>query len=90
MAIGRDQVEVQLADSATLFQQFRWGRMLRVASAGRVLSFKLTDTSLVLPELLRCVSRYAGTSLPHAAGNFFTPPPAPASAPEAGKAAARA
>ncbi|MBN8920840.1 MAG: hypothetical protein J0H62_09220 [Rhizobiales bacterium] len=75
VAIGPTQVEVQLEDTSALFERFRWGQLLRVTSAGQVLNFKLTDTSAVLPELLRCVSRHAGTRAPaHSAGGFFGQP----------------
>jgi hypothetical protein len=86
VAIGESQVEVQLADTSELFNQFRWGSMLRVISAGHVLNFKLTDTSLILPELLRCVTQYVGREPPASGANasgFFGPQPAPSPAPAA-------
>lgn len=82
VAIGANQVEVPLADDSALFEKFRWGRLLRVASAGHVLEFRLTDTAVLLPELLRCVAHYVRTRPPAStAGGFFTPQPAPTPAP---------
>ena len=57
-ALNGQQVEVQLADSVTLFQRFRRGYQLKVFTAGQVLPFNLTDSSQILPVLLQCVGQY--------------------------------
>lgn len=47
-------IEIPLTDSATLFHQFQNGYVLHVATAKRVFSFNLTNTSKLLPALLEC------------------------------------
>jgi hypothetical protein len=78
VAVSDRQVEVHLADSATLFSRFKYGNQLRVASAGKVFSFNLTDTSAILPQLLRCVKLYVDAPQRNANSNssadFFGPP----------------
>jgi hypothetical protein len=54
-AVRTDMVRVPLADSTTLFNQFRHGYMLRVYSADQRFEFVLNGTNRVLPALLQCV-----------------------------------
>lgn len=78
VAIAPSQVEVLLADSSELFQRFRQGQQLRVASAGQIFTFNLTGTSQVLPALLRCVQANLQPSAPAtvASNPFATAAPA--------------
>jgi len=54
LAVGTNQVKVDLDASAELFAQFRRGNALRVAAASQIFSFNLTGTSQLLPALLIC------------------------------------
>jgi hypothetical protein len=56
-AIARlpDMVELPLADSTILFNQFRKGHLLEVISANQVFDFNLDGSSAVLIALLNCV-----------------------------------
>jgi hypothetical protein len=54
-AIRSDAVRVPLLDSVELFNRFKKGYLLRVAAAGQVFGFNLTNTSQLLPALLTCV-----------------------------------
>ncbi len=54
-AIGTNHVEVPLADSTQLFNQFRMGNVLQVTAANQTFSFNLDNTSALLPALLECV-----------------------------------
>ena len=62
-AISQTLVQVPLRDSSTLFRQFRDGQRLRVATANQVFGFKLTDTSEILPTLLKCVRNYVNNPI---------------------------
>ena len=74
MAITRTTVEVPLWDNATLFEKFKWGRLLKVAAANQIFSFKLTDTSKILPVLLQCVREAnAGIGIASTDSNPFAP-----------------
>jgi hypothetical protein len=57
-AVDSALVKVELQDSAALFRKFMTGHELRVKIADRIFEFNLTDTSKVLPALLRCVQSY--------------------------------
>jgi len=72
VAISKTQVEVPLADSAALFEQFMQGLELKVGAASQNFVFNLTNTSQLLPALLRCVQNYAGT--PSTPNNPFAAP----------------
>ena len=55
-AITSNGVEIELPPTSEVFQQFRRGHTLQVTVAsGRSFYFNLTDTSILLPALLRCV-----------------------------------
>ncbi len=71
-AIGANEVDIPLAPQVALFKQFMGGNMLKVEAAQQVFSFKLTNTSELLPDLLRCVEAYAG-AVPPSANPFGTP-----------------
>jgi hypothetical protein len=86
-AISKTTVEVPLWDNAQLFERFKYGNLLKVAAANQIFSFRLTDTSKILPALLRCVrvslegTRIATDSNPFtpqgAASNPFAAPAPP-------------
>ena len=85
IALSSNQVGVPLADSVTLFNIFRHGRLLTVFGGNQTFQFVLTDTSFLLPALLRCVRSYAPA--PVEATNPFistsrSTPPAPPIAPQ--------
>jgi hypothetical protein len=74
IAITPTTVEVPLQDNAALFERFKYGELLRVAAANQVFSFRLTDTSKLLPVLLQCVrNTLADTRLASGSSNPFTP-----------------
>lgn len=56
IAFRDDAVEVPLTNSVELFNRFRRGHQLSVATAGQVFKFNLTDTNKVLIALLSCAS----------------------------------
>jgi hypothetical protein len=60
VAVANNQVEVPLADSVPLFATFMHGEVLRVDAASQNFTFDLTNTSELLPALLRCVQSYVG------------------------------
>lgn len=68
-AISGNHVLVPLDDNVELFNRFRRGHQLRVAAAGQVFAFRLTDTNRLLQSLLECVT-LAGKS-PAVATNPF-------------------
>jgi hypothetical protein len=61
-AINTNDVEIQLAPTAALFQRFMEGEQLKVVTASQTFIFNLTSTSVMLPDLLRCAESYAGTA----------------------------
>ena len=73
IAITRTTVEVPLRDNAALFDRFKYGEMLRVAAANQTFSFRLTDTSRLLPVLLQCVRDTLADTRVAAPGNPFAP-----------------
>ena len=74
IAITPTTVEVPLQDNAALFERFKYGDLLRVAAANQVFSFRLTDTSKLLPVLLQCVrDTLADTRLASGSSNPFAP-----------------
>jgi len=64
VAIGPNEVEVPLAPNVTLFQRFMHGEQLKVTAASQNFVFNLTDTIVLLPDLLRCVENYVGAAPP--------------------------
>jgi hypothetical protein len=60
IALGPHGVRVVLPPSADLFRRFMAGARLNVVSASQTFGFNLTDTSVVLPDLLTCVQNYVG------------------------------
>jgi hypothetical protein len=54
-AIDSTTVFIGLADSAALFDRFRRGKQLRVASTNSTMAFNLVDTSVMLAQLHDCV-----------------------------------
>lgn len=65
--LSEDQVMIGFGGNVDRFNEFSRGRELRVAAAKKVLTFNLTDTSKLLPALLKCVAYH------------INPPPAVAS-----------
>jgi hypothetical protein len=57
-AINSTHVSIRLADSINLFNHFRRGSELRVASTRRVFTFNLVDSSALLARLHDCVRRH--------------------------------
>jgi hypothetical protein len=58
-ALDSTTVFIGLADSAALFDRFRRGNQLRVASTHSVFTFNLADTSAMLARLHDCVRRHS-------------------------------
>jgi hypothetical protein len=54
-ALARDFVRVSLAPTSTLYKRFMSANTLRMYTADNVHTFNLTDTSKLLPALLKCV-----------------------------------
>jgi hypothetical protein len=55
MAVSAIMAEIKLPATEEVFERFKRGRVLQVTdSTNRSLAFNLTDTSLMLPALLRC------------------------------------
>jgi len=63
-AISVNAVEVPLAPDVALFKRFMEGERLQVVAASENFIFDLTDTSKLLPDLLRCVESYVGAAPP--------------------------
>lgn len=65
--------QVFLPANSSLFGAFRYGKVLRVATAEKTLVFRLTDTSELLNALLQCSRDYgnyrAGGGNPFGSGN---------------------
>ncbi len=57
-ALSSTQVFIDLADSIELFNRFRRGNELRVASTHSVFTFNLVDSSAMLAQLHDCVRRH--------------------------------
>ena len=57
-AINSTHVSIRLADSINLFNRFRRGKELRVASTRSVFTFNLVDSSAMLAQLHDCVRRH--------------------------------
>jgi hypothetical protein len=57
-AANSTELSFQLADSTELFNRFRRGNQLRVASTHSALTFNLADTSAMLARLHDCVRRH--------------------------------
>jgi hypothetical protein len=55
-AISNHTVGIHLAPTAELFNKFRRGGSLRLIEKNTSYTFNLTDTSKVLPALVRCVN----------------------------------
>jgi hypothetical protein len=55
-AVADNQVRLELKDSTPLFNALRRGRTLYVNAQGTDLAFNLTDTSMMLDYLLKCVA----------------------------------
>jgi hypothetical protein len=56
VALNPVAMEIELPKTEEVFERFKRGRLLQVTGAtSQTLSFNLTDTSLMLPALLRCV-----------------------------------
>lgn len=71
-AVDASEVDIPLAPSVALFKQFMGGETLKVEAAKQVFTFTLTNTSQLLPDLLKCVETYAGAAPPNA-NPFATP-----------------
>lgn len=54
-ALGRDFVRVGLAPTSALYKRFMSANVLRMYTADNVHEFNLTNTSKLLPALLKCV-----------------------------------
>ncbi|MGD0635224.1 MAG: hypothetical protein ABSA13_13265 [Beijerinckiaceae bacterium] len=73
IAISANTVVVPLAPDVALFKRFMKGEKLTVEAASEAFVFDLTDTSKLLPDLLRCVESYVGTA-PSTSNPFETSP----------------
>ena len=69
-AVNPNEVLVPLAPA--LFKQFMRGEKLKVETASQTFPFDLTNTSEMLPALLKCAESYAGTA-PASSNPFATP-----------------
>lgn len=56
------EVLIPLNPTVALFKTFMEGEVLKVDAATQVFTFNLTDTSKLLPDLLKCVESYVGTA----------------------------
>jgi hypothetical protein len=63
-AINVSSVEVPLTPNVALFKRFMEGERLKVVAASENFIFDLTQTSELLPDLLRCVESYVGAAPP--------------------------
>ena len=59
-AIGTAEVLIPLKSSVALFKDFMEGEHLKVVTAGGTYTFDLTNTSEMLPSLVKCAERYVG------------------------------
>ncbi len=59
-AIGTAEVSIPLKPSVALFKDFMEGEKLKIQTAGGTYVFDLTNTSEMLPSLVKCVERYSG------------------------------
>jgi hypothetical protein len=56
MAVSSLAAQIELPPTEAVFERFKRGRQLQITdSTGRSISFNLTDTSIMLPALVRCV-----------------------------------
>jgi hypothetical protein len=60
VAIGTAEVLISLKPSVALFKDFMEGEKLKVETAGGTYTFDLTNTSEMLPSLVKCAERYVG------------------------------
>jgi hypothetical protein len=68
-AIGTAAVYISLNPSVALFKDFMEGEKLNVETAGGTYTFELTNTSEMLPSLVKCAERYVGP-IPASANPF--------------------
>lgn len=59
-AIGTAEVLIPLAPTVALFKDFMEGEKLKIEAAGGTYTFDLTNTSEMLPALVKCVEGYSG------------------------------
>ena len=97
-AITASAVEIALADSGRLFNKFRRGNRLRVATENQIYDFNLNGTDEMLSVLLECAQQNGGreAETPVASNRFGSTPtiptprsiPTPASLPRPGASSA--
>ena len=68
-AIGTAEVWIPLKPSVALFKDFMEGEKLNIQTAGGNYTFDLTNTSEMLPSLVKCAERYVGP-IPASANPF--------------------
>jgi hypothetical protein len=68
-AIGTAEVWIPLKPSVALFKDFMEGEKFNIQTAGGTYAFDLTNTTEMLPSLVKCVERYAGP-IPASANPF--------------------
>ena len=68
-AIGTAEVLISLKPSVALFKDFMEGEKLNIQTAGGNYTFDLTNTSEMLPSLVKCAERYVGP-IPASANPF--------------------
>ena len=73
-ALSREQVSLQLADSAQLFNQFRNGYRLEVTSANQTFGFNLEGTAAILSGLINCVNQQLNPTLSNPFAPRLQPP----------------
>jgi hypothetical protein len=59
-ATGTAEVLIPLKSSVALFKDFMEGEKLKVETAGGTYTFDLTNTSEMLPSLVKCTERFVG------------------------------
>lgn len=76
LARSRELVQVFLPINGRIFSRFANGSTLRVSTNRKVMQFSLNGAGAMLPELMRCASRFASTKTtnPHSrVGNHQAP-----------------
>jgi hypothetical protein len=58
VAITATLVQMDLPDQASIFNEFRYGRVLKAEGGDERLNFALTDTQFMLAEVLRCADTW--------------------------------
>jgi S1-C subfamily serine protease len=72
--IGRNLVAVDMPDNSALITQFRKSKTLSAFAQGHLFQFAMTDTSILLPTLVNCVTTVKQVGVAKA-GEFTAVPP---------------